>query len=144
MISERIRQARQSKALTIKQLTLMCQCNKNTISDEERGLTEPFSNMLCKIADATDTSIDWLLERSDEMENTRKTTGDASERLKLAISESKMSRREIIEKAGISNTVLYCFLRGKAMRCVNLLAITDTLGISADWLFGRSDNMYLS
>lgn len=143
MIADRIRQARETKGFTMGQLTLLCGFGKNTLRDEEYGLVEPYSKTLAKIADATDVSMDWLLERSEKMENRRKTSGSAGERFNQVLKEKNMSRKQLSDKSGVSETVFTCFSVGKSIRSVNLIAIADTLGISADWLFGRSSKKYL-
>ena len=59
-----IRAARAQKGLTQKQLAELVGINPSTFNGYEKGNHDPKSNLLIKIADACDVSLDFLLGRN--------------------------------------------------------------------------------
>ena len=66
MSSNRLKQARLERHLTQLQVSQMTGIGNKTISDYERGITEPDSTTLKALASLYDVSIDYLLGFSDE------------------------------------------------------------------------------
>ena len=62
----RIRELRKSKKLTQTALAMDLGCEQNTLSRIERDLTSPSLELLCRIADYFNTSLDYILYRSDQ------------------------------------------------------------------------------
>ena len=62
----RIRDLREDRDLSQKQMADMLNVHQTTYSDYELGRLNIPINALCKLADYYDTSIDYLLGRTDE------------------------------------------------------------------------------
>lgn len=69
---ERLRQLRESKNLTQLRLSTILGVSQETISGYEIGKAIPPADMLIKLADTLDTSIDYLLNRTDIKSSLRK------------------------------------------------------------------------
>ncbi len=65
IVIKRLRQLRESKNLTQLRLAMELNVSQETISGYEIGKAVPPAEMLVKLADALDTSVDYLLGRTD-------------------------------------------------------------------------------
>lgn len=65
MLSNRLRSARKSKSLTQEELAKRVKTTKGTISNYENGHSTPSNEMLKDLADALDTTTDFLLGRTN-------------------------------------------------------------------------------
>lgn len=66
----RIREVRKSRGLTMKALGKMVGCSESTISVYETGKHEPDNQMLLKLSEVLDASIDYLLGKTEEKRET--------------------------------------------------------------------------
>lgn len=64
--SERLKELRTSKGLTMEQLAKEIDSTKGTISNYENKNKKPSLDMLIKLADYFDVSIDYLVGRTDD------------------------------------------------------------------------------
>lgn len=64
-IGERIKSLREAKKMTQIRLSLEVDVSQETISGYETGRISPSTKMLIKLADSLDTSIDYLIGRTD-------------------------------------------------------------------------------
>lgn len=64
--SERLKELRTSKGLTMEQLGKKIESTRGTISNFENGNKKPSLDMLIKLADYFDVSIDYLVGRTDD------------------------------------------------------------------------------
>ena len=62
----RIRNLREDNDLTQQQIADMLYINRRTYAAYENGIKSMTPETLCKIADIFNTSVDWLLGRTDE------------------------------------------------------------------------------
>lgn len=62
-----IRELRKNKNLTMKELGAILGVSESTISLYETGKRQPDYDILCNIADYFDTSVDYLLGRTDDI-----------------------------------------------------------------------------
>lgn len=60
---ERLKQLRQKKGLTQQEIAELLGVKRNTYSDWENGKTEPNFEMVLKLADLFEVSLDWLFGR---------------------------------------------------------------------------------
>ena len=63
---ERIRHMREDADLSQRVIAQRLGCSQQTYSNFELGKHDMPPDVLCKIADIYDTSVDYLLERTDE------------------------------------------------------------------------------
>lgn len=62
----RLKELRKSRGVTQLKLSMDLNVNQNTISRYETGVCEASYQMLIKLADYFDVSVDYLLERTDD------------------------------------------------------------------------------
>lgn len=60
---ERLKQLRQKKGLIQQEIAELLGVKRNTYSDWENGKTEPNFEMVLKLADLFEVSLDWLFGR---------------------------------------------------------------------------------
>ncbi|EHX3445429.1 helix-turn-helix transcriptional regulator, partial [Listeria monocytogenes] len=72
MISNRIKSARKYRKLTQEELAKKINSTKSTISNYENSYSSPSAEVISMLADALETSTDYLLEKTDEIENKQK------------------------------------------------------------------------
>ena len=65
MLADRLRNARKAANLTQEMLSKIVNTTKGTISNYENGHSTPSNEMLIHLANALDTTTDYLLGRSD-------------------------------------------------------------------------------
>ena len=63
IFGERLREVRKSKKITQQEVADRLGIKRNTYSDWENGKTEPTFEILVKLADLFDISLDWLFGR---------------------------------------------------------------------------------
>ncbi len=66
MLANRLRQLRKEKGLTQNQVAIYCDITEKTYQNYELMTREPKIEILAKIADVYDVSIDYLVGRTDE------------------------------------------------------------------------------
>lgn len=66
MVYKRIRDLREDKDMTQQERADILHINRRTYSAYENGVNSMTPETLCKIADFHDTSVDFLLDRTDE------------------------------------------------------------------------------
>lgn len=66
MLNERLKQAREAKGLSQSECARRTGASQAAYSYYEQGLRTPSSQMLIRIADLLDVSLDWLVGRSDK------------------------------------------------------------------------------
>lgn len=64
IFGKRLREVRKSKKITQQELADRLGIKRNTYSDWENGKTEPTFEILVKLADLFDVSLDWLFGRN--------------------------------------------------------------------------------
>lgn len=63
IFGKRLREVRKSKKITQQELADRLGIKRNTYSDWENGKTDPSFEILVKLADLFDVSLDWLFGR---------------------------------------------------------------------------------
>lgn len=66
VLANRLRQLRKEKGLTQNQVAIYCDITEKTYQNYELMTREPKIEILAKIADVYDVSIDYLVGRTDE------------------------------------------------------------------------------
>ena len=72
MQSQRIRDLREDKELTQKQMGAILSCSQRVYSNYERGELDIPTEILIKLADYHNVSVDYILNRTDEKETNHK------------------------------------------------------------------------
>lgn len=79
MLSKRISQRRKSLDLSQEDLASKIGTSQRQVSFYETGKNEPTANVLNALADALDTTTDWLLGRTEIVERPMRGQGDLTE-----------------------------------------------------------------
>ena len=66
MLYQRIRDLREDKDLTQKQMGLILSCSQRVYSNYERGELDIPTEILIKLADFHEVSVDYILNRTDK------------------------------------------------------------------------------
>ena len=73
MVYKRLRDLREDKDMTQQQMADILNINRRTYSAYENGINSMTPETLCKIADFHNTSVDYLLNRTNEITPNKKT-----------------------------------------------------------------------
>ena len=73
MLYKRIRDLREDKDMTQKQMGEILSCSQRVYSNYERGDLDIPTEILIKLADFHNVSVDYILGRTDKKETNRKT-----------------------------------------------------------------------
>ena len=102
----RLKEARNEKGLSQKDLAKKINLTQQTYSDYETGRTNPDIDTLTKIADILEISVDFLLGRSDDLgtisvknENPVQLTADGKELLDIFNALAPEHKKQILEYA---------------------------------------------
>jgi transcriptional regulator with XRE-family HTH domain len=90
----RIRELREEKQITQRELADLLKVAQNTISNWEKGIREPDSKTLIKLAEIFDCSIDYLLGRDETILNNH----DKREFTEEELEEIKNFKEYVISK----------------------------------------------
>ena len=98
-LGERIKQLRDEKGITQLKLARLCGVNRNSIYMYERNNVQPRQEVLSRIANALDVSIDYLLGNSDDP-NDKTSTCNSDNMTKAILKNIDMDKiiREAIEE----------------------------------------------
>lgn len=140
-LANRIKQLAKEKNTLVRDLLESCDLSINTISQmtDKKGVS---SFSLAKIADYLDCSVDYLLGRTNDdtpMSFHSKWEDDFRQRLDYLLGTYDSSD---IQDAGIDTVYYDAILSGNMPLTLNAACnIADELGVSLDFLFGRTDEI---
>ena len=148
MIAKRIRTVIKQQGKTSSQILAVCKLGKNTISKIENG-TDILTLNFAKIADSLNCSVDYLLGRTDtpillfeNRKNSQETGYSSSEvaaQIKEKLKEKKITAKKMLSDLGLSSATLGHYEKSMP-KADNLALIADYLGVSVDYLLGRTDD----
>ena len=148
MIAKRIRTVIKQQGKTSSQILAVCKLGKNTISKIENG-TDILTLNFAKIADSLNCSVDYLVGRTDtpillfeKHKNSQKTGYSSSEvaaQIKEKLKEKKITAKKMLSDLGLSSATLGHY-ETSMPKADNLALIADYLGVSVDYLLGRTDD----
>lgn len=163
-LGERLKKARKNKGLTQAQLGKLLNVSDATINRYERGQRKPDPDMLRKLAEVLDVSVDYLVNGSttsvpnetlaahrqddplkDLPEEARRSIEQAvetlSHRLKLARRRKKLTQRQLAALINLSPSTIALYETGKREPDLDTLRkLADVLDCSTDYLLGRTDS----
>lgn len=133
VFAEKLKTLRKINVLTQKELAEKLKIKQNSYSDWENGKSEPNIEMLVRIADYFDVSLDYLM--GGKMKNI---TEEVSLCLKKLRMKRKLSQKQIAEELKISQQQ-YSKWEGGIItpNAETLVRLADYLDVSVDYLLGR-------
>ncbi|MDG4969493.1 helix-turn-helix domain-containing protein [Lactococcus lactis] len=133
LFNEQLKTLRKINGLTQKELAEKLKIKQNSYSDWENGKSEPNIEMLVRIADYFDVSIDYLL--GGKMKNI---TEEFSLCLKKLRMKRKLSQKQIAEELKISQQQ-YSKWEGGIItpNAETLVRLANYFDVSIDYLLGR-------
>lgn len=94
MLNENLKNLRKAKGLSQEELAIKLNVVRQTISKWEKGLSVPDSEMLIKIAEALDTSVNVLLNETDKTE----IKAEENEELKIIAEKLEMLNEQFAKR----------------------------------------------
>lgn len=135
---QRFKKLRQEKNLTQEKLAEKFFLNKSSISRYEQDKQLPEIDLLEKIADFFDVSVDYLLGRV-EINSTQST--EFAHRLKQLRKDLDLTQNELAVKLSSSRSTIAGYeTERKQPDYETLTKIADFFDVSVDYLLGRTDN----
>lgn len=133
LFNEQLKTLRKINGLTQKELAEKLKIKQNSYSDWENGKSEPNIEMLVRIADYFDVSLDYLL--GGKMKNI---TEEFSLCLKKLRMKRKLSQKQIAEELKISQQQ-YSKWEGGIIttNAETLVRLANYFDVSIDYLLGR-------
>ncbi|MCM6851672.1 helix-turn-helix domain-containing protein [Lactococcus lactis] len=133
LFNEQLKTLRKINGLTQKELAEKLKIKQNSYSDWENGKSEPNIEMLVRIADYFDVSLDYLL--GGKMKNI---TEEFSLCLKKLSMKRKLSQKQIAEELKISKQQ-YSKWEGGIIttNAETLVRLANYFDVSIDYLLGR-------
>ncbi|MCT0449921.1 helix-turn-helix domain-containing protein [Lactococcus lactis] len=133
VFAEQLKTLRKINGLTQKELAEKLKIKQNSYSDWENGKSEPNIEMLVRIADYFDVSLDYLM--GGKMKNI---TEEFSLCLKKIRMKRKLSQKQIAEELKISQQQ-YSKWEGGIItpNAETLVRLADYFDVSVDYLLGR-------
>ncbi|WP_429247450.1 helix-turn-helix domain-containing protein [Lactococcus lactis subsp. lactis] len=133
VFTEQLKTLRKINGITQKELAEKLKIKQNSYSDWENGKSEPNIEMLVRIADYFDVSLDYLM--GGKMKNI---TEEFSLCLKKIRMKRKLSQKQIAEELKISQQQ-YSKWEGGIItpNAETLVRLADYFDVSVDYLLGR-------
>ena len=132
----------------MKSILESCDLGSNTFSHMLHGKVIA-SDSLARIADSLNCSVDYLLGRTDtpillfeNRKNSQETGYSSSEvaaQIKEKLKEKKITAKKMLSDLGLSSATLGHYEKSMP-KADNLALIADYLGVSVDYLLGRTDD----
>ena len=144
----RIKDIARTREITMKSILESCDLGSNTFSHMLHGKVIA-SDSLARIADSLNCSVDYLLGRTDtpillfeNRKNSQETGYSSSEvaaQIKEKLKEKKITAKKMLSDLGLSSATLGHYEKSMP-KADNLALIADYLGVSVDYLLGRTDD----
>lgn len=147
-VARRIKDIARTREITMKSILESCDLGSNTFSHMLHGKVIA-SDSLARIADSLNCSVDYLLGRTDtpillfeNRKNSQETGYSSSEvaaQIKEKLKEKKITAKKMLSDLGLSSATLGHYEKSMP-KADNLALIADYLGVSVDYLLGRTDD----
>lgn len=147
-VARRIKDIARTREITMKSILESCDLGSNTFSHMLHGKVIA-SDSLARIADSLNCSVDYLLGRTDtpillfeNRKNSQETGYSSSEvaaQIKEKLKEKKITAKKMLSDLGLSSATLGHYEKSMP-KADNLALIADYLGVSVDYLWGRTDD----
>ena len=137
--STRLKEQMEEHNLTVMKLHELSGCPVSNISKWLNRKNCPLLPSLVKLADVFDCSIDYLVGRSDNPAFVPGYSGvNLGEKIKTLCKDKTPYR--LSKNIKINNYLIYLWINGKNIpNTYNLIRIADDLGVSLDYLAGRTN-----
>lgn len=146
MIAEKIKKLRLNENLTQKQLAEKIQSTSKNIWAYENEIATPPADILLRLANFFDVSVDYLLGREDDFCCVKKQDVSRcfmfADRIKKLRKEHNLTQVEFAKIFNISNGTIAMWETAKRQPDFEtLLKIADYFNVSTDYFFGRENNL---
>jgi len=143
---KRLAKVRKERGYTQEKLAEALGVHWNTIAKIESGMRKPSIELLVKIAELLNISIDYLFgnEKMDITTNEKINVIDTTEfkeRLEFLINNSNKSARQISMESGVSPSSLSLYLSGQREPTKEaIIKLATYFNVSTDYLLGLTDD----
>jgi len=139
--ADRLKDLRNAKGLTQKQVAETFSINVRNYRKYESGEVEPPVSGMSKLADYFEVSLDYLVGRSDNPGVAYLTRTKFAERLEALRIKKSITQKVIAEYLGIPERAYQLYEYDKREpNQDDLIKLADYFDVSVDYLLGRSDN----
>lgn len=137
--SERLSELMNDKEINAPELAEKIGCGRNTINRYLEGVFAPSLNMLIKIADHFNCTLDFLLAVDDENRADKFAAAPPfAERFAYMFERFNKRKSELRDLTGIPESAIYNWLRGDTTPSAdNIVLISEFFGCTIDYLVGR-------
>ncbi|AEE97615.1 helix-turn-helix domain-containing protein [Mahella australiensis] len=138
-VGERLKQLRQQRKLTLRDLSQKAGISISFLSDIENGRSNPSLKRLSELAEVLGTTVSYLLgEDEPNIVSDNNTAMEIANRLKELRKQRKWSVAETAEKLGLSEQYYHDLEEGNRQPDIKLTKkLADIFNVSADYLIGR-------
>lgn len=129
------------KDLSLSELARQMNMDYKQLSNYAKGVFSPSLKSALRLADFFDCSLDYLAGLSDNKKQSDFKEPDFLfyQRYENILKESKISHYRLTKNTGINVNDSRLWKKGSIPTFFNLIKIADYLGVSIDYLIGRSD-----
>ena len=131
---------------TAEQLSIKIGFDRSSVSGWKRGAHIPSGEAVYALVEYFHCSADYLLGRADyEIDGVTflPPVDDFGLQLRKIMAETKTSQYHLTKAHGISGKLLYRWLHGKLPNAENLVKLANCMGITVDYLLGRTNDYQL-
>jgi len=141
VLGERIKQLRKERKLTQRELADKLGISHGSVALYETGDRKPDPEMINKIADFFDVTVDYLFGRTEHKREIVVDNIALPHRLKQLREQRKWTQSQLGEKLGVSSATINRYEKGiRHPDPEILMKLVDLFDVSMDWLYGRTDN----
>ena len=132
---KRIRELRLKRKASMKQVSLELGIAYTSYVNYEKGYREPNSEMLVRFADYFGVSVDYLIGRSDNINDLKDHT--SAMRIKEGLALRGMKQADLVQATGIGKSSISTYISGDyEPKQRNIYKIAKALNVSEAWLMG--------
>lgn len=139
-LSQRLKTLRKEYEITQRDICSKLSISTATLSQYENGLRQPSYDILKKIADFYNVSIDYLLGRTDIKKVNNWCNMNFANRLKLLRKEKGLNQTELAKEFNITSRTISQYEKGiRTPDLIQLDRLANFFNVSTDYLLGRTN-----
>ncbi len=129
------------KDMSLRKIAKECGVSASQLSKYLKGYN-PTIQIAVKLANYFDCTLDYLCGLTDKEESNINKTYDLTKfvsRYKEVLKDAGLTNWKFCKKYGMNDSLIRHWQKGEVPRLYNIIFIAENLGVSIDYLIGRSD-----
>lgn len=136
MLAKNIQKARRNKGLTQKQISELIGVKAGTYSGYETGNSEPPVDIICKIAEVTQTSVEQLVGNAVLDQPQRAINNTIGENIRKARVTRRMTQTELGNKIGVKHSTIAGYEQGTSRPSSAIIGkLASVFGVEPEHLY---------